>query len=308
MRKVLLELPWSGVAISSFSVALVLACFAALRITAWRARREGLTVSTVYDLALWLISGGFIGARLLYLAVHPETLQGPLDVFKVWQGGIVFYGCILGGLIGSCVFWARHPFPFLAMADAVAPALCLGSAIGRIGCYLNGCCFGSRCDLPWAVRFPADSAPWAAHVQRTWISLTAGQSLPIHPTQLYAAINGFLLLGLLTLFYPRRRRDGEVFALAMLTFPVARFIEESLRDDEGTLLLGMTLSQLISVVIFGVGLLLWSYLSRLEFGRHRDLVIETPRSSAVPPHHLGKARRPKFAPITDDRDADDPLA
>ena len=99
---------------------------AALGITFWRARREGIDPEAVAGLATWLISGGFIGARVMFLVQHPETVHHVGDVFKIWQGGIVFYGCIMGGLIGSLIYWARHRFPFAAMADAVAPALALG--------------------------------------------------------------------------------------------------------------------------------------------------------------------------------------
>ena len=297
MWKVLFDLPWNGPSITSFSIALAVACFAALKLTAWRARREGLPVATVYDLAFWLISGGFLGARMLFIAMHAETLHSPLDIFKVWQGGIVFYGCIIGGLIGSCIFYARHPFPFRAMADAVAPALCLGVAIGRLGCFFNGCCFGARSNLPWAVRFPADSAPWAAHVQNTWVSITSSQSLPVHPTQLYAAFNGFLLLGVLTLYYPHRRRDGEVFALAMLTYPVFRFLEESLRDDEAGILLGLTLSQCISVLIFVVGLCFCGYLSTFKRGRHCDAVARVSTKSTVSTRPFDESREPFLSEV-----------
>ncbi|MCA1685312.1 MAG: prolipoprotein diacylglyceryl transferase [Planctomycetia bacterium] len=157
MRRLLFEVPALGLKLPSFGVALLLACFAALALTAWRARREKLNPETVFELAVWLMSGGFVGARLLFLIAHPESVRGLADVVKIWQGGIVFYGCILGGLVGSLVYWVRHPFPFRPMADAVAPALALGSAVGRVGCWLNGCCYGAVSGVPTAtivVLFP----------------------------------------------------------------------------------------------------------------------------------------------------------
>jgi phosphatidylglycerol:prolipoprotein diacylglycerol transferase len=141
----------------------------------------------------------------------------------------------------------------------IAPSLALGVAFGRIGCFLNGCCYGDRCDLPWALRFPKGSIPWWDHVHQHWITKDAAQSLAVHPTQLYSAFDGFLLVALLSAYYPLRKRDGEVLALLMVTYPITRFLIEMLRDDDGVFLMGMTVSQLISVAIFlgGVGLWVW---------------------------------------------------
>jgi phosphatidylglycerol:prolipoprotein diacylglycerol transferase len=288
MHRVLFELPSLGVRLHSFSAALVVACLSALFLTARRARREGLDPASVYDLAVWLMSGGFIGARLLYLAAHPGTVHSPADVFKVWQGGIVYYGCIIGGLIGSVIFWLRRPFPFLAMADAVAPSLALGSAVGRVGCFLNGCCFGGVTGVPWAVTFPAGSLPWGRQVAAGLIPLGAARSLSVHPAQLYAALDGLLLLGLLTWFFPRRRRDGEVMALLMVTYPVSRFAIECLRGDEPALLAGMTLSQWISVVLLAAGALFWASLLRRPEGRRR---------TGVPANHARRDRKALAAEV-----------
>ena len=129
-----------------------------------RASREKINPDVVYELATWLFLGGVIGARGLYVLFHRETIHSLGDVIRSWQGGNVFYGCILGGLTGSLIYCYRRPFPFWAMADAVAPAVAVGIAFGRIGCFLNGCCYGAICDLPWAVRFPWTHSPGFA----TW--------------------------------------------------------------------------------------------------------------------------------------------
>ena len=285
MHRILFTIPGLGFTLHGFSLMLLLGCFGALFITAWRARREGIDPEAVFGLAAWLYSGGFIGARVLYIAQHREAVHGIADVFKIWQGGIVFYGCIAGGLIGSILYWLRHPFPFRPMADAVAPALALGSALGRIGCFLNGCCYGDRCELPLAVTFPAGSPVWHHHVELGLIGPAALRSLGVHPTQLYAALDGLILLGLLTWYFPRRRRDGEVMALLMVTYPVSRFLIECLRDDEGAFFAGLTISQNISVALFACGLLTWAYLARLPRLRYADR-IEAPGSTQTPtrPH------------------------
>lgn len=270
MRRILFELPALGFAVPGFGAALLLACVAALALAVWRARREGINPESVTGLAAWLMTGGFLGARALYIAAHPETIHGLADVLRFWQGGIVYYGCLIGGLIGSLLYWKQNPFPFRAMADAVAPTLALGSAVGRVGCFLNGCCYGAVSHAPWAVHFPAGTLPWARHIEAGLIPADAAGSLPVHPTQLYAVLDGLLLLALLTWYFPRRRRDGEVMALLMVTYPITRFVIESLRDDEPRNLLGLTLSQAISVAVFAAGVAAWAWLVRQPAVRHAD--------------------------------------
>jgi phosphatidylglycerol:prolipoprotein diacylglycerol transferase len=284
MRRVLFEVPGLGLKVFGFGAMIVMAVYAAVSLTAWRARREKLDPQAVYDLAVWLLLGGVIGARLFFVLQHRETIDSVWDVFKIWQGGIVFYGCILGGLIGSTLYWLRHPFPFRPMADAVAPALAIGLALGRIGCFLNGCCYGDTCDpvqIPWAGRFPAESPPWVDHVRQGLIAPYATSSLPVHPTQLYSALDGLILLGLLSAFFPLRRKDGEVMALLMVTYPISRFLIEYLRDDEAVFFAGMTISQSISVLVFAAGLLVWAYLWRLPAGRYADTADRQAVNSAI---------------------------
>jgi phosphatidylglycerol:prolipoprotein diacylglycerol transferase len=291
MRPILFEIPWLGLKIHGFSVMLVLAAGAGVYLTAWRARREKIHPDVVFELAVWLLTGGFIGARALFLIRNPEVVHSFWDIFKVWQGGIVFYGCIIGGLIGSLMYWARHPFPFRAMCDAVAPSLAIGIALGRVGCLLNGCCYGGVCHLPWAMTFPAESLPWLHHVESGWLSPTASHSLPVHPAQIYAVLDGVFLLILLSAYYPHRRKDGQVMALLMVTYPVTRFLIESLRDDDPSIYLGMTLSQLISAMLFPAGLAAWWYITRQPEGRYADTAepIETRLStSTVPAPHAAK--------------------
>ena len=295
MWPILFEVPWVGLKVHGFSLMLVLGAGAGVFLTAWRARREGIHPDIVFELAVWLLTGGFVGARALFLARNPGVVHSFWDLFKVWQGGIVFYGCIIGGLIGSLMYWKRHPFPFLAMCDAVAPSLAIGIALGRVGCLLNGCCFGATSELPWATTFPAGSLPWLHHVDHGWLSPTAASSLPVHPAQVYAVLDGVFLLILLSAYYPRRRRDGEVMALLMVTYPVTRFFIESLRDDDPAVWLGLTLSQLISLSLLPCGLAAWWWISRQPVGRYADRAV---LAEGEPANHGPKARpsRPSAAP------------
>jgi phosphatidylglycerol:prolipoprotein diacylglycerol transferase len=291
MRQVLFEIPWLGLKVHGFSVMLVSASAAGVYLTAWRARREKIHPDVVFDLAVWLLTGGFIGARALFLIRNPEVVHSFWDIFKVWQGGIVFYGCIIGGLIGSLMYWARHPFPLWAMCDAVAPSLAIGLALGRVGCLLNGCCFGSVCELPWAMTFSSGTLPWLHHVESGWLSPLAARSLPVHPTQVYSVLDGLFLLALLSAYFPHRRRDGQVMALLMVTYPVTRFLIEGLRDDDGAYVLGLTLSQLISAVLFPCGLAAWWWISRQPIGRYADRA-EPLEAGTIPPPRGGPVARP----------------
>jgi phosphatidylglycerol:prolipoprotein diacylglycerol transferase len=279
MRSILFEIPYVHVRIFGYGFMLCVALLASMSLAAWLARRSKLDPNTIYDLALWLFVGGIVGARLFYVIQYWGTpqIQGLGDIFKIWQGGIVLYGSIMGGAAAFLVYRWRHPFPFRPMIDVVAPALAIGIAFGRLGCFLNGCCYGDLCHLPWGVSFPGPhgiqvgSAPWADQVRSGLIPRSAPWSLPVHPTQLYSTIDGLILCGLLLAYFPLRRRDGEVMALLMVTYPINRYLIEWLRGDEGVFFAGMTISQTISTVIFVGGVAFWAWLSRQPVGRYEDL-------------------------------------
>jgi phosphatidylglycerol:prolipoprotein diacylglycerol transferase len=270
MYPILFEIPVWDIKIHAYGVMMLLACAGALWITAWRAGRERLDVNRVYELATWLFLGGVIGARVLFVIQHPETVHAPLDLIRSWQGGNVFYGCIMGGLAGSLIYRWRRPFPFWPIADVVAPALAVGITLGRLGCFLNGCCYGAVCDRPWAVQFPAGSHAWVAQIEQGILPPAASYSLPVHPTQLYNAGAGLVILVTLSLHFSRRRRDGEIMALLMILYPLTRWVVETLRGDARWTFAGMTLSQLISVALFLMGLALMIRSSRQPAGRYGD--------------------------------------
>jgi phosphatidylglycerol:prolipoprotein diacylglycerol transferase len=282
MRQVLFEIPGLHVKLFGYGLMLFFAFLGAMNLAAWRARREKLDPELVYDFALWVFIGGLVGARLFYAVQYwGDKVHNLADVFKIWQGGIVLYGSIMGGAAGFFLYRLLRPFPLRPMLDVIAPALALGIAIGRLGCFLNGCCYGDHCDLPWAVAFPAGSPPWAEQVATGLIDRTSAWSLPVHPTQLYSTIDGLILLLLLTAFYPLRRRDGEVMALLMVTYPISRFCIEWLRNDEPVFLAGMTISQNLSLLLLACGIAFWAYLGRLPKTRYADTA---PDPAPVPSH------------------------
>jgi phosphatidylglycerol:prolipoprotein diacylglycerol transferase len=274
MHQILFTVPGLGIKVYGFGLMLTIAMLAAMNLAAWRARREKLNGDQVFDLAIWVLIGGLLGARLFFVIEYWRSFESILDIFKIWNGGIVLYGSIIGGTITLMIYRRLRPFPLRPMLDAIAPALALGIAFGRIGCFLNGCCYGDLCQLPWAVTFPAKTAPWINHFDHQLITATAERSLAIHPTQIYSSIDGFLILALLSAYYPLRRRDGEVVGLFLIAYPITRFLIEQLRNDETGFVGGLTISQALSAVFFVVGLAYWAYLRTLPPVRYADTVTE----------------------------------
>jgi len=230
-----------------------------------RASREGFPPETIWDLTFLFLVSGVGGARLYYLIQHGDRVFATCDTAKdylvaaVWlpDGGLVFYG---GLIAGAAVFWwfcHTRKLDAWKLGDLIVPSIFLGMAFGRFGCFLYGCCFGDRCELPWAVEFPLDSVPFKAQMQRGFLPPDATTSLPIHPTQLYSVIDGVLLCLLTLAYYPLRARDGSVVTLALLTYPVTRFFIERLRGDEmGMFGSALTSAQWISLGMLAAGIAL----------------------------------------------------
>lgn len=194
------------------------------------------------DLAFWLMLSGIVGARIAYVGANLDFyLQNPADIFRVDQGGLIYYGGFIGAFIAGVVFARIKRINILALADFAVSALPLGHAFGRIGCFLNGCCFGGISSSPWSV---------------------CREGVSRHPVQLYEAAFNFVLYVLLAWFYRRRKRDGEVLALYCMLYPLARFLLEFLRGDERLSWHGFSYAQIISLGLLGVGLVIWFALSR----------------------------------------------
>ena len=187
-----------------------------------------------------------------------------------WQGGNVFYGCILGGLTGSLLFWYRHPFPFWPMCDVAAPAVAIGAAVGRLGCFLNGCCDGVVCSWPWGVRFPAGSHAWTAPGKRR-VDLARCALIPAGAS--YSGLRGpgrLLCAGLSASLFPEVPAAGPGHCTANDPLTVlTRWPIESLRGDEPALIAGMTSAQWISVFLLAGGMALWLRLQRSGNGPDR---------------------------------------
>ena len=269
-----------GIKIFGYGLMLFFAFLGSMNLAGRVARREKLDPEVVYDLALWVFVGGLVGARTFFVIQYwGVKIHSVVEIFRIWEGGIVLYGSIIGGTVAFFTYRFFRPFPLRPFLDVVAPALALGIALGRVGCFLNGCCYGDVCNLPWAVRFPEPSLPWQAHNAAHLIGPSDHWSLPVHPTQLYSVLDGLILMTLLLMYFPRRKRDGEVMALLMVCYPITRILIEYLRSDETVFFAGMTISQNISVALLCCGLGFWYWLSRLPQGRHVDTAPDLPSGS-----------------------------
>ncbi|HEV7224199.1 MAG TPA: prolipoprotein diacylglyceryl transferase family protein, partial [Pirellulales bacterium] len=302
----------------------------------------------------WLFLSGIVGARLFFIVEYWPQFQRSIwletaqELINFTKGGLVVFGAAIGAGLALAAFVRKHRVPGLALADLSSPSVMLGLALGRMGCFLNGCCFGGECELPWKVQFPFASPPHVQQVEQRKLylhglefsyarpksapiiasvqpgsaaeraGLAAGQrivaiknkrgervavdttddairqlfsifgegarleiytsgdrsakvvvlgapqaSLPVHPAQLYSAIDALLLCLFLLAYYPYRRRDGEVFALMVTIHPVARFLQEIIRTDESAVFgTGLSISQNISLLMLVGAAGLWLYLTR----------------------------------------------
>jgi len=335
-----------GLPIRAYGTMMLVAVLSGTGLAAWRAKRQGIDPDLIVSLAFWMFVPGIIGARAFYVIEYwwedywPAFERGGLGtliaaVLRVDKGGLVVYGSLIGGILGLLLFVRKHRLPLFRICDLIAPSLMLGLALGRIGCFFNGCCFAGPCDHALALHFPAGSPPYHSQVVRGELygfrllgdevdppvigrvdsdsaaeqaglrpndRLTAidgrpvtnkleavwalnhpepgreklllqvegrgtlsipmhHRSLAIHPVQLYSSINALLLCLLLLAYTPFSRRDGEVFALMITVYPVARFLLETIRKDEisvfGT---GISISQNVSLGLLVLAGALWVYL------------------------------------------------
>lgn len=342
-----------GLPIRSYGTMVLLGVVVGLWLAVRRAKQIGLDPEYIFSLTFWMILPGIVGARFFYVWEYWENFLRPSRespqfwptlgaMLNVAGGGLVVYGALLGAMAGLIGFvWKyrpqlqQHGVSFLTLADLAAPSLMFGLALGRVGCFLNGCCYGGLCEAAWAVRFPQGSLPYESQVHRGQMygfsllehpkkepiivsvrpdspaaqtGLTAGdrivkvdgvpvhssgqaqqeiarafysqtplrletdsgkrvaippvaiadRSLPVHPAQLYAAVNA-LVIGLFLLAYsPFCRWPGQLFAAMLGVYAITRFLLEIIRTDEpGVWPLGLSISQNISLLILCGAAVFW---------------------------------------------------
>jgi phosphatidylglycerol:prolipoprotein diacylglycerol transferase len=325
---------------------LMLGVLSALGIALYRCKRVGIGQEAFFSLATWVVLSGLLGARIFYVVQKWDELAGDSIAGKIWtavkvtEGGLVVYGSVIGGLIAMLVWCRRNRMPIVPIADSITPAFFIGLAFGRLGCLLNGCCYGGVCDLPLpSIAFPAgspaymdqfatgkllgigaDKAPSSAEPQNiesvasdSWAAankiqigqrlvsiremMVAGptpnepmlnpvfqaevkidgrrfqvpadevptRSVPVHPSQVYAAISGLMLCGWTLLLSETTRRNGVVFGSGLVAYGVLRIIEEIIRVDEaGQFGTSLSIAQWISLagIAFGFAMIAQAFLRK----------------------------------------------
>jgi phosphatidylglycerol:prolipoprotein diacylglycerol transferase len=250
MHPILLTTPFFT--LYTFGVLLAAAYLTALAWTVRGARRAGLDPDEMSALGMWAIVGALIGAKaLLAIRTPQDTLTSLSALRSLVSSAGDFYGGFIGALIASAIFFRRHPqVPFWRAADVCAPAIALGQAIGRIGCFMAGDDYGRPASVPWAVTF---TSPDAAQIGG------APLGVPLHPVQLYESAACLVLFGFLVWFGRRRHRDGDVIVAYTLLYAVARFVLEFFRGDadRGFVFGGLfSTSQFIAILMFAVAVVI----------------------------------------------------
>lgn len=241
--------------IRTYGILMVVGFLIGLNLLMKKTRQAGLDSNKVSDIAFYSLIIALAGARLTYVLTNlSEFTANPLDIFKFWQGGLVFYGGLIVGVGCYFYFFRKYKMPPIKILDMASPSMALGHFFGRLGCFAAGCCHGRTCaaDFPLAVKFsdPLSLAP---------------PGVPLHPAQLYDALNAFILFVLLEWLYRRQRFEGQVLAVYGMTYAIGRSIVEEYRGDTDrgyVFYEWLSTSRFIAIIIFVLSLIAYRYWSQ----------------------------------------------
>jgi phosphatidylglycerol:prolipoprotein diacylglycerol transferase len=237
MYPVLLDI--GPIRVFTYGFLLSLAFLAAMYTVGQEAKRRGLEPKRFYDLSFYAIIWAIIGSRLLQVLLEWDYFKAhPREIPALWKGGLAFQGGLVLGLLAVIFLLYRYRLPLWATLDTMALGVPLGQSIGRLGCFMAGCCYGKECSLPWAVTF-------------THPETLARPNVPLHPTQLYESLLSLGVFLFLLKFRHRQQFPGQIFGAYLMLAGAARFIVEFWRGDErGPILIwGMASTQVIALVL-----------------------------------------------------------
>lgn len=245
-----------GKSLHTYGLLVAMGFFFGLSYVLKESRRNGLDPQKASDLFFYIVLSAIIASRVLYVVITvPHWWADPLVFFRIWEGGLVFYGGLIGAVAVSIWYCRKHKLPFLKVADVFIPGVALGHAFGRIGCFAAGCCYGREVSHHHllGVIFPHTDfsiAPWG---------------VPLFPVQLFESAGEFLIFLFLAWFSRRKKFEGEVFLLYIILYPILRTVMEIFRGDKirGFVIEGiLSTSQFISILWVIVAGLIWMELSR----------------------------------------------
>lgn len=241
-------------AIYTYGLLLVIGFIAGVGYTMKRNKGTHISNDDLLDFSFYMLLGGVLGARLVYVALHlGEYLASPLSIINLREGGLSWHGALLGGFTAFAIFSRKRGLNVYEFLDLCAPGMLLGLAIGRIGCFMNGCCLGMETTSPLGMIFR-----------------DAGYLTPRYPTQIFELVLDIAIMFLLLWWEKRKQFSGEI-VLGMLSFySAARFIVEFYRLSPPRIF-GLSIAQYSSIIFFIVTAL-WIYIARKKAGGNQQLV------------------------------------
>ena len=272
----LFKIPGIDFTVNTYGALIAVAFLAGLFVMGRQAAQDSLDKNRVYDLGLWVLVASLVGSKLLMIVTDWNEFQGnwrqflTLDFLRSMG---VFYGGFIGAVLASIVVMRIYKLPWWRTADAFAPGIVLGQAIGRLGCYSAGCCWGKPTTAFFGVHFtdkghettsvPTIVQHLPAAMQQEWAQRLGGLTAPVHlhPVQLYETAATLVIFVVLLVLARKRKFHGQIILAYALLYAVARFIIEFWRDDPRGELLGLSTSQFVAVLIFigALGLYLYRY-------------------------------------------------
>lgn len=251
----------------TYGVLISIAFLFGIMLSTREARRTGEDPDRILDLAFWILISSIVGSRLLFIVTTWEEYwrdlaQAPIwyqsRLFRIWEGGLVFHGGLIGALLATWWFVRRYKMNFLKIADIVVPTVALGQFFGRLGCFSAGCCHGKATDVSWGVVFQDGLAL---------------KGIAVHPTQLYEACACLLIYAAILYVRSEKRYHGAGLLTYLFLYPIARFVIEMYRGDDSRGYLFfydllkdskgfelLTWGQMISILLFALGIGLWLWL------------------------------------------------
>lgn len=229
------------ITIHTYGFMIAIGFLVALYFAIRQAKKEGIESNIITDLGFYILIAAIVGSRLLFILINLSYyISNPLAVFKIWEGGLVFYGGVILAVPVVLLYVKKNNLKLWQIADIFTPSIAIGHAFGRIGCFFAGCCFGRTAEtLPWGVIF-------------TNPECLAPLNVRLHPTQLYESAGEFINFFILIMLQKRKSYNGQIFLSYILIYSVLRFIVEIFRGDfaRGFIISGISVSQGISIIMF----------------------------------------------------------
>ena len=238
------------ITIHMYGIMIAIGVCLAVIVSSYRAKKKGMDEDIIYNILVCSLVGGFLGTRILYyFTVLPEIVKDPSILWNFREGYVV-YGGIIGGVLGNIIYFKKVKKAFLPYFDLIIPQVALAQAIGRIGCFFAGCCYGRETDLPIAITYTQ--------------SQYAPNNVSLMPTQLISSLGDFCIFVFLIFYSRRKKADGTVGAMYCILYSIGRFFVEFLRNDYRGNVGILSTSQFIAIACLGAGIALHVVLGKVN--------------------------------------------